>query len=693
MRPYYNKEINSHNDFFNYSVSFVAAQTCDIKQQLFLSLVAMNYLPFIDGLRAVAILLVLLFHAGIHYFPSGFIGVDVFFVISGFLITSIIINSLGKGNFSFARFYSRRLWRLQPVFICLLVVTTLLASLYCVPDDLIQYGKSLRKTSLYVSNVFFSNLTTGYFAPDGKQLPLLHTWSLSIEWQCYLILPLALFLLSKRFAREKLGKIIYWITLAALGIALYSSFYDSAYTYYLLSSRIFEFLIGACVTFNNSRLTFNKHFLNGLSLLALFSLVYIATLEKVSIGFPNAYALIVCFAAAILILAGNINPSTFAVRILSFRPLVFIGLISYSLYIWHWPIFAFSRYLGLEESVFILAIQFALTFSIAYCSWRFIEKPARAFNSLPILQTVSVLLIVPILLIHVGAYEIKKHEGYPVRFAKMSPVFSTLKNYNSEQREACLVFKDTEVSAACTIGVNEIASKTGLMFGDSFSNHYWKFIDQLAKDAQLSVLAQAMGSCLALPGIHLTDFSYKLYTECKQQTERYYAMVKKNHYDYVIIGESWSGYTERLLTAAGKPISASLAEKQIENALDSAIQFIVDAGSRPVLIKAIPLSPKGDPYLCYLTHLKRGLTYNPQDCNYDVNAATQSRVNALFAKMEEKYPQLIIIDPQKLLCKKGHCSADINNIPVFRDMAHLTDYASYQLGKAYLAQYKNPFIG
>ena len=141
----------------------------------------MKYRPDIDGLRAIAILLVLIYHGGLSFFPAGFIGVDVFFVISGFLITGIIHQSLQNGSFSFLNFYNRRLWRLQPVFVCLLLVTSALALLFFLPDDLIQYSRSARKTSLFLSNLFFDKTTTGYFAPDTQQIPLLHTWSLSIE--------------------------------------------------------------------------------------------------------------------------------------------------------------------------------------------------------------------------------------------------------------------------------------------------------------------------------------------------------------------------------------------------------------------------------------------------------------------------------------------------------------------------------
>ncbi len=655
----------------------------------------MNYLPYIDGLRAVAILLVLFFHAGIKFFPSGFIGVDIFFVISGFLITGIISSSLENNKFSFTHFYTRRLWRLQPVFICLLIVSTLIAFIYCVPDDLIQYSKSLRKSALYISNNFFGRVTTGYFAPDSKQLPLLHTWSLSIEWQCYLILPLLLFLLHRYFKKEQLVKIIYLLTGLSLAAALYSSLYNPLYTYYLLSSRIFEFLIGACVFFNGTNYSFNKYFLNLVGVLALGSILYISTLDGVALAFPNGYGLIACMATALLILTSNNNPSLLVPRFLSIKILVFIGLISYSLYIWHWPIFAFSRYLGITERFSILAGIFTCTFIIAYCSWRFIEKPARNFKSLSFINTLAILIIIPLLIVHLVAYEIKKQEGFPRRFSKKTPVFTVLKKYQNNQREACLVFKNTELSKECMIGDKNKNSKTALMIGDSFSNHYWNFIDQLALRAKVSVIAQAMGSCLTLPDLIQKDFlspkgTYKI---CQQQTKNYYELIKKNHYDYVILGASWNGYKDQLVTEKEQVLSSEQAENQIQQSLDKALHLIIQAGSKPVLIKAIPISNKGNPYHCFLKHIKQGYAYNAEECDYEIISTQQKWVNTLYTQMKKKYPELIVLEPQSILCTKNSCRAELNNIPVFRDASHITDYASYYIGKNYLEQYKNPFLG
>lgn len=414
----------------------------------------MNYRSDIDGLRAIAILFVLFFHGGLTLFPSGFIGVDVFFVISGFLITSIIEKSLQNNRFSFMDFYSRRLWRLQPVFICLIVVTTLVTLFYYLPDDLMLFSKSARKTSIFTSNVFFKNVTSDYFSPDSNQLPLLHMWSLSVEWQCYFILPVGIYLLYRLVGPQHRIKITYLLTITFFALSMYYSWSNPAKTYYQFSSRIFEFLIGSCVASasGSKRFLANKYVLNFITVLAVLTLFYIAMHHDINIGFPNWYTLILCLATAILIAAGQQEPQPIVTYALSLRPLVFIGLISYSLYIWHWPVLALIRYLNIEESNLVLLVTFGLISIIAYLSWRFIEKPARKLHRIRFSYTVVCLLIMPVFVTHLSDYLIKKNAGYPYRFNEAIQVYAELNKYKNPQRPLCLERKNTEVNPQCVLG-------------------------------------------------------------------------------------------------------------------------------------------------------------------------------------------------------------------------------------------------
>ncbi len=655
----------------------------------------MNYRPHVDGLRAVAVLFVLIFHAGLNLFPSGFIGVDIFFVISGFLITGIIHTSLQNNDFSFIRFYKRRLWRLQPVFVCLIIVTTLFTFLFYIPEDLLEFAKSARKTTLFLSNQYFERATNGYFAENTNHLPLLHTWSLSIEWQCYLILPLLFYLLHLFFGERNINKIVYLLTLVFFALALYFSAVIPAKSYYLFSSRIFEFLIGSCLVLTPKRFTLNAYLLNILSLFALLTLFYIASLKGISLGFPNLYALFICLATAFLIKAGDQESTPFSIKLLSLQPIVFIGLLSYSLYIWHWPIFVLIRYLSIEESTLVLIIAFSLVTILAYLSWRFIEKPSRQRSHFKFSTTLVGLFFLPALIFHLNAYGITKFAGFPQRHPSSMRIFSLLQKYSSTHRNDCIYYDSSFQKNDCRLGSLKETSRKGLLIGDSFANHSWQFIDLLAKDAKLSILADSTASCLSLPGILQFDWgnlrSKEIYHFCRDQTQRYFQMIKDNNYDYVILGEAWPDYiSDKIVNSLEDRRSYELSKERIARALDQALQLITASGAKPVILKATAI-PAANLRDCFFKHIIRRVNYKPELCEFSYDPNQAKWFDELFEQMKKKYTSLIIIDPKKVQCSQGKCSADINGVPVFRDQVHLTDYASYFMGKIYLKRFNNPF--
>lgn len=658
----------------------------------------MKYRPDIDGLRAIAILLVLIYHGGLSLFPSGFVGVDVFFVISGYLITSIIHLSLSNGCFSFTDFYNRRLWRLQPVLVCFIFFAFLITLLFFLPEDLIQFSRSARKTSLFISNLFFNQTTTGYFSPDTQQLPLLHTWSLSIEWQCYLILPVVLYALHRLFNKPVFARVVFILTISCFVLSLHYSTSAPAQTYYQFSSRIFEFLIGACIALVSFRpRPANKYGVNLLGGIAIATIFYIASLEQILIGFPNGYAFLVCVATGFLIALGHFYPAEPVIQLLSSRPLVFIGVLSYSLYIWHWLVFSIIRYQGITESSSVLFAAYTLTFILAFFSWKYIEKPSRSLNHVKWRYTFVYLFILPILMIHMIDYCIKANSGFPQRFnQELVDVYQQLNRYSSADRPLCISNSKTDIHAHCHIGAKNHDSQKGLMIGDSFSNHYWGFIDTLGKDANLNVLAQGTSSCMTLPGIYLYDWWYfkkQIYRECREQTDRYYRMIEEEHYDYVIIGQIWMNYlSESIINHKDDKRSLDLAQTRIEKALDKALTIITRSGAKPVLLKSTAVTA-GNVYDCFFKHIKRRQIYNAELCSFPLNISTGERwFDDLFARMKMKYPQLILIDPKKVQCQNDRCRADINGVPEYRDIGHITDYASYQLGSLYLQKFGNPLV-
>lgn len=656
----------------------------------------MQYRSDVDGLRAIAIILVLIYHGKLSLFPSGFIGVDIFFVISGFLITHMINQGIDAGTFSFLDFYNRRLWRLQPVFIGVIFFTCLSALLLFLPDDLMQYARSMRKASLYMTNVFFNKTTTGYFSSDTFQLPLLHTWSLSIEWQCYLFLPLVIYGLKRLLKDQYLIGAIVLIAVFCFFVTLHDSKLLPSQSYYLFSSRIFEFCIGALIAVAPQQsLLINTHLITFLGGLSLFIIFYTASLNHILPGYPNWHAVGVCLASGMLVAFGKFSPHHLIVKLLSLRPLVWIGLLSYSLYIWHWPIFAFIRYENIEETSWVLFMVYGCAFVFSMLSWKYIEKPLRRFNTLSWSYSVVSLLLVPIAIIHASAYLIDFYDGFPRRFnPELVHVYQKLNQYASQQRPLCISNSDVQLEQ-CKLGATTSGSATGFLMGDSFSNHYWGFMDNLGKDAGVSILAQGTSSCLALPGIYLYDwwhFKDQVYQECYQETQKYYAMIEKNHFNYVIIGQIWPNYlTDNIINSVGDKRSIPLTQNRITVALDKALALIVASGAKPMLLKTTASSSE-NARDCFFKHFKMHQPYKPEACDFK-EMASEATVwfDELFNKMKLKYPELIIVDPKAVQCQHGTCQAALNGVPVYRDIGHITDYASFQLAELYLKKFHNPF--
>lgn len=654
----------------------------------------MHYRSDIDGLRAIAVLLVLMFHGGIGLFPSGFIGVDIFFVISGYLITSIIRTSLENQSFSLSDFYVRRLWRLQPALITVMAFTLLLAVIFYLPTDFIDYVKSAKYTTLITSNQYFSRSTTAYAAPDTAYLLLLHTWSLSIEWQWYLLLPAGILILSRNLQDRYVKILTIIITIGMLGLALYLSNKYPNKSYYFLMSRIFEFMTGSCLLiFNNVHFKLKKHIASVIGILSLAAITFCATRTNIVLGYPDYHAVVVSIASALLILSGT-STKGIASRILSLPPLVFIGSISYSLYLWHWPIFALGRYLGLAESVIFRCTCFALTFIAAYLCYLFIEKPCRKIRW-GLIKSLLVLVFIPIVFILTLYSFSEKYSGFISRFgSEYSRIESNLQKYESPLREHCLNGNTDGKDKNCIVGERN-AHKRALLIGDSNSNHFWKFFDVLAKDSHMSVSVQGTSSCLTLPGIYQFDWWYfknTVYQECHDNTERYYDNIKKGKFDFVIIGEVWTSHAgDHIINKIGDNRSVELSRTRVEVAMRKALDIIIKSGAKPVIIKTIYPMPKN--YMsCFYQHIKTRENYIPESCNLTSWGGDSNEwFTHLFNIMKNDYPSLIVIDPKDIQCSGNVCKTDIDGIPVYRDVGHFTDYASHKFGEQFLRRYRNPF--
>jgi peptidoglycan/LPS O-acetylase OafA/YrhL len=332
----------------------------------------MKYRSEIDGLRAVALLSVMLFHAGFSSFSGGFVGVDVFFVISGYLITSIALEEFEKGTFSFGDFYERRARRILPALFFVIICCIPLALLWMIPTDLEEFSGSVVAASLLVSNFFFWR-ESGYFADATELKPLLHTWSLSVEGQFYLIFPFAMLMLW-RLGRRRIVVAMAIVAGMSLVLGDYGSRFHPTLSFYVLPTRLWEFIAGAiCAVFVVKPRAARDELLSAVGLAAILAAVALYDERTPS---PSLYALLPVLGTCAVLLFGQRGTATSSV--LSSRPLVGIGLVSYSAYLWHQPLFAFARLRSAEQPSLTLIMMLILaSFVLAYFSWRFVELPAR----------------------------------------------------------------------------------------------------------------------------------------------------------------------------------------------------------------------------------------------------------------------------------------------------------------------------
>ena len=338
----------------------------------------MKYRADIDGLRALAVLPVLFYHAGIPGFPGGFVGVDIFFVISGYLICGMIDADIRGGSFSLGNFYKRRILRILPALFVMFLVTSILAYLYCLPVELLDYSRSLASAVGSVSNVYFAG-TAGYFDAPAETKPLLHTWSLGVEEQFYLVTPL-LMLFACRVLPKRYRLLFAAIAVVSFVAALAMSTRNTTFAFYLTPFRAWELALGALLAIGFIPAPggeFGKNACGAAGMLLLLGVI--------CFGSASAPLLLMTSLASIgatLVIASSESGVSTVGRLLSWLPVVFVGLISYSLYLWHWPLIVFQRteallVPGSSPNVSRLVLV-AVAMGIAFLSWKFVEMPFRS---------------------------------------------------------------------------------------------------------------------------------------------------------------------------------------------------------------------------------------------------------------------------------------------------------------------------
>jgi len=526
----------------------------------------MFYRREIDGLRAVAVLPVIIFHAGFEVFSGGYVGVDVFFVISGYLITSILIGELERGEFSVARFYERRARRILPALFFVMLACLPFAYFWMLPSQLKDFGQSIVAVVFSASNILFWQ-EEGYFSASAELKPLLHTWSLAVEEQYYLLFPLLLLLLW-RLGRSR----VFWIVLSIAILSLLLSEWgwrnEPSANFYLAPSRAWELLGGsicAFLTMGREQRTSNPLSAAGL-LLIVFSIFY----YDASTPFPSLYALAPVGGTMLIILfAGK---TTWVSRLLSTAPFVGIGLISYSAYLWHQPLFAFARLRSVAQpSQLLMAGLAVIAMLLAWGTWRFVEQPFRkGAKSVLVSQrsvfaasaAVGAVFIALGVTAHIG-------KGFEWRFDMPQHVTQGLSALPRLENGYCFYSIDNTSSLEMGNDALDCYLATGdssniLLFGDSFAAHWEPFWHEFATEQKFSVHSVTTNWCFpAFSSSFTGPKSSRAAPQCMYNRE--WLRKSAANYDVIVLSAMWDevqkkGYSEDVFAA----IDALLAESSAD---------------------------------------------------------------------------------------------------------------------------------
>lgn len=499
----------------------------------------MPYRRDIDGLRAIAVLSVILSHAGFEQFKAGIVGVDMFFVISGFLITGIILGQQQRGEFRLRDFYERRARRILPALALILVCTTVAAWLFQLPWELTRFGQSLVSVVTFSSNIYFY-LTTNYFSPSAETQPLIHTWSLAVEEQFYVLYPLLLIALH-RFSRRTIFNSLVSLLLASSVLWVLVHDVNAPFAFYMLPTRGWQLLLGAVVAVRMSQqATMSAPHEAGVGALSLVGLLLlaIAVTGTASNGMNQHGVLLQSTLATVgtgLVLAfGRAGNLTFLV--LSTRPLAFIGLISYSAYLWHQPVFALARQLSQSEpSTPTMIGLIGFVFLLATISWKYIEIPFRRPAKASLRQMAWTLLpalglcLCFGLMAHARKGELWRH---PTELAQVFKALNVSLNCSEKQK-----FENPS-GLACRIGTRSTPPRTAI-WGDSHARALAQGIQALQSPPRKSIMVYTMSGCAPVIGEHRpTDTNDDI--DCRNFNQRVLREITAGSIATVVLVARWA---------------------------------------------------------------------------------------------------------------------------------------------------------
>ena len=612
----------------------------------------MNYRPDIDGLRAVAVLAVIVFHLNENWLPSGFLGVDIFFVISGFLITTIIYQEILTQRFSFIHFYQRRAKRILPVFAFVILITSLLSFWLFLPEDLNRYLHSVRYAWLFGSNLYFAQ-QADYFDISISEKPLLHIWSLSVEEQFYFAFPFVLYFIYKINHKYIFKTILVLIFLSIFSIWIPVDNYNS---YFLTHIRAYELLIGSLFAVF---LIENKHTITvknrNFYALLLFSIIIGCLALPKDYFYTEGYfeRVVICLSTAMLITIGV--QQNYITKLLSARLMVAVGLISYSLYLWHWVVLALLRYVYMSYHLPNQVILFAILsmFALAILSYFLIENPIRKMGK------INKNYFIGCAIIYLSVFFIITGFIYKIDWEDNETSHNIKYHELSWDKDIC----HNHWKLSCKQGdINQ--KSTVLVIGDSHAGQYNRFIDKLGKHEKWAADVISADGCAFVYLDDKTNYSIMKTTKNCLDFRKHVSSII-DHYEKIVIIQRWSGVLQNV----------DIERRELKNTF----QYLLNKNKQVYLFQD---NPDTGFLIQRKYHLQqRGVIITPF-ISHDMRARIEAvhTANQTIKKIIAQYPQITWIDITH------HIPTDfmINGLPIYRDFDHINPYGAEQLAKRFI---------
>ncbi|WP_197077585.1 acyltransferase family protein [Hyphomicrobium sp. 99] len=650
------------------------------------------YRADIDGLRAVAILGVLAFHFGLGGVTGGYGGVDVFFVISGFLIAGIIRGELEAGTFSLAQFYARRIRRILPALVVCLLATTIAATVIFFPHDLVTYGRSLQSVATGTSNFYFAKKAGDYFGGVAAEMPLLHTWSLSIEEQFYAVFPLVIMLLF-RFRRSFVTSVMAIAVVASLAYSVSAVSHAPAQAFFSSAGRVWELLCGTMLAFGLLPQVRNGIVREAEAFIGAAIICWCYFSYTASTPFPGLAAVPLCLGAVLIIHSGIGSerdtdlPKTIIARLLASSPGVALGKISYSVYLWHWPLLALARYRYPQTFAGELKPEVGLAFcvvslALGTLSWRFIERP---FRGLPVSERrwqayAGGLIVLTILLGGTRLLIQAPHsvQTWPPEIVELGGVI--------ERNRKPASFELPPSEQGWPVETHIIGSGRGaetgdaLLWGDSHALAIIPGLQAYVEKAGKRVVVSAHPGCPPLIDVIFSGNRFE--NVCQGLNDRTLAAVLNSKIKRVLLVGRWAFFPDKMYFENGKATyrRGQRGSDAFAPALEATVKTLVEHGKEVVIMGPVP-EFEFNVISVAERHLAWGMAL-PEEQTLQTFLDRERRLLPILARLDQA-DGVDVIYPHLRLCEAGRCRYLKDGVPLYSDDNHLTAAGARELSNMY----------